>query len=64
MIRFTDSPYEYMMRQIPVSAKPSVPAPPSKPHLCNGCKRYGEGCIHPCYREVKEMEDVNAPDRQ
>lgn len=53
-----------MMRQVPVSAKPSVPAPPSKPHLCNGCKRYGEGCIHPCYREVKETEDENAPDRQ
>ena len=57
MTRFTDSPYEYMMRQVPVSAKPVVPTPPPKPHLCNGCKRYGGSCIHPCYREVKEMED-------
>ena len=22
-------------------------------HLCYGCKRYGLGCIHPCYREIK-----------
>lgn len=57
MTKFTDSPYEYMMRQVPVPAKASVPAPPPKPHLCSGCKRYGEHCIHPCYREVKKMGD-------
>ena len=26
--------------------KPVLP----KDHLCFGCKRYGEGCVHPCHR--------------
>jgi len=22
-------------------------------HPCHGCKRYGEGCFRPCYRDIK-----------
>ena len=24
-----------------------------KDHLCYGCQRYGEGCVHTCHREVR-----------
>ena len=29
--------------------KPDLP----EDHLCYGCQRYGEGCVHPCHREVR-----------
>ena len=45
--------YEALMTQRPHDQrKPSLPALP-RDHLCYGCKRYGEGCLHPCHREVR-----------
>ncbi len=45
--------YEKMMTQKPhpmrEDRKPVLP----KDHLCFGCQRYGEGCVHPCHREVR-----------
>lgn len=45
--------FEKMMTQIPKpmreDSKPVLP----KEHLCFGCKRFGEGCVHPCHREVR-----------
>ena len=45
--------YEKLMTQKPHPmreySKPVLP----KDHLCFGCKRYGEGCVHPCHREVR-----------
>lgn len=54
MTRFTDSPYETVMRQVPRPAE-HYPDPPPAPHFCQGCKRYGESCIRPCYRDVKKL---------
>lgn len=48
---FTDSAYERMMLQIPRKSR-SRPAPAPKGHPCHGCKRYGEGCVLPCYRGI------------
>lgn len=62
MTRFTDSPYEFMMQQRPAPARVPKPTPPPKPHLCNGCKRYGEHCIRPCYRDVQNRREDLAPD--
>ena len=46
------------MTQLP-RPKPMVNQPQLSPgHLCYGCGRYHEsygiGCVHPCYREVRE----------
>ena len=50
--------YEKMMTQKPhpirEDNKPALP----KDHLCLGCKRYGEGCVHPCHREVRRGEPL------
>ena len=32
----------------------SPPQPPEG-HPCHGCKRYGEGCVLPCYRGVSKQ---------
>ena len=49
---FTDSVYEKMMLQIPRKDKHKIqPAP--KGHFCHGCKRFGEACSRPCYRDVQ-----------
>ena len=45
---FTDRPMERVMMQPP-------PAQPPEGHSCHGCKRYGEGCVLPCYRGVREQ---------
>lgn len=51
--------FEKMMTQKPhfmrEDRKPVLP----KNHLCFGCKRYGEGCVHPCYREVRMGTEVS-----
>lgn len=52
MRTFTDSPYERMMTQIPRNSRPDYPAQAPKGHSCHGCKRYGEGCVLPCYRGI------------
>ena len=45
--------YEKMMTSKPhpqrEDRKPVLPTD----HLCYGCQRYGEGCVHPCHREVR-----------
>lgn len=27
-------------------------------HLCYGCKRYGQGCTHPCHREMRQNRNL------
>ena len=49
---FTDNPLERMMMQTPGPVGEATPPPAPKGHPCNGCKRYGEGCVLPCYRGV------------
>lgn len=50
MTRFTDNPMEGIMKQIPRTHRDRpLPAPP-RGHPCQGCKRYGYGCVLPCYR--------------
>lgn len=49
---FTDNPLERMMMQTPGTGREAAPPPAPKGHPCNGCKRYGEGCVLPCYRGV------------
>ena len=55
MTRFTDSPFERMMTQIPRSRPGKPPPTPPKDHPCHGCKRYGEGCVLPCYRGIERF---------
>lgn len=50
---FTNSVYEKMMRQVPRPSKSIIASPAPKGHFCYGCKRYGEHCVHPCYRDAK-----------
>ena len=51
---FTNNPLERMMMQVPRQERgPDLPHP-SKEHPCHGCRRYGESCILPCYRNVTE----------
>ena len=54
MTYFTDNPLERMMTQIPRSRSGGPPELPET-HPCHGCKRYGEGCVPPCYRGVTKM---------
>lgn len=49
---FTDNPLERMMMEVPHPQSGSGPADLPKNHPCRGCKRYGEGCVLPCYRGV------------
>ena len=32
------------------------PPDAAKEHFCYGCKRFGQSCVRPCYRDVKRME--------
>ena len=52
---FTDNPLERMMMQIPRFRPEKTPHELSRTHPCYGCKRYGEGCVLPCYRGVKKI---------
>lgn len=56
MTRFTDSPYEVFMTQVPTGRR-SAPLPPSWPpgHPCAGCP-YGKGapCIGVCWRKLMQ----------
>ena len=50
MTRFPNNPMEEIMKQIP-RARCDRPRPvPPRGHPCRGCKRYGYGCVLPCYR--------------
>lgn len=44
---------ESRMSQMPRNLCNSGKEKLSKDHLCYGCQRYGEGCVHPCHREVR-----------
>lgn len=57
---FTNNPLERMMMQTPGPVREATPPPAPKGHPCNGCKRYGQGCVLPCYRGV----DVGAVERR
>ena len=54
MIRFTDSPYERMMTQVPTETR-EAHGPPARPpgHPCYGCP-YGRDapCIGICYKKL------------
>ena len=45
--------YEKLMTQKPHPMREDRKTVLPKDHLCFGCKRYGEGCVHPCHREVR-----------
>ena len=52
MTRFTDSPYEKIMTEIPRGRKgTSCPSLPEN-HECYGCGNYGGPCVGFCHREL------------
>ena len=51
---FTDRPVERVMMQLPRAQRDRPPHQPPEGHPCHGCRRYGEGCVLPCYRGVRE----------
>ena len=54
MMRFTDSPYERFMTQVP-AGRTGIPPPPVRPpgHPCKGCPYdNGSPCIGVCLREL------------
>lgn len=54
--RFTDSPFEKLMTQVPTAPKPDPPPKPPEGHFCQGCARYGLGCVRPCYRDAEKKK--------
>ena len=42
-----------MMMQIPSAAREDPPPAAPKGYHCHGCNRYGQGCVRPCYRDVR-----------
>lgn len=55
---FTDRPMERVMMQFPRAQRDRPPPPPPEGHPCHGCKRYGEGCVLPCYRGINHILPV------
>lgn len=55
---FTDRPMERVMMQLPRVQRDRPPPQPPEGHPCHGCKRYGEGCVLPCYRGVNHILPV------
>ena len=53
---FTNNSLERLMMQKPKAAREDSPPVAAKEHFCYGCKRFGQSCIRPCYRDVKRME--------
>ena len=53
MSYFTSSKSERMMTRIPQPMVKDVKDIIPRKHPCYGCKRYGEGCFRPCYRDIK-----------
>lgn len=53
MTYFTDNPLERMMVQRPKPAKVEIHVVVPKGHPCHGCKRYGQSCVKPCYRDLQ-----------
>ena len=64
MIRFTDSPYEKMMQQVPTEQR-EAHGPPAYPpgHPCHGCP-YGRDapCLGVCYRKLIKTANNNYRD--
>lgn len=54
MSYFTSSKYERMMNRIPRPLREGRLAALPKCHPCYGCKRFGESCMRPCYRDVRQ----------
>jgi len=52
---FTQSPFERMMVQRPQSERKETRIILAADHPCHGCKRYGQGCIKPCYRDLQTI---------
>lgn len=55
---FTNNPLERLMMQKPKAAREDSPPDAATEHFCYGCKRFGQSCVRPCYRDVKRMEDA------
>ena len=55
MTYFTQSPFERMMVQRPQSERKETRIILAADHPCYGCKRYGQGCIKPCYRDLQTI---------
>lgn len=53
MSYFTSSKYERMMNRIPRPLREGSKPALLKCHPCYGCKRFGESCMRPCYRDVR-----------
>lgn len=53
---FTNNPLERLMMQKPKAEREDSPPSAAKEHFCYDCKRFGQSCIRPCYRDVKRME--------
>ena len=53
---FTNNPLERMMMQKPKATRENISPAAPKGHFCYGCKRFGQRCVHPCYREIQRME--------
>ena len=51
------------MMQVPRQERGPDLSRPAKGHPCHGCKRYGEGCILPCYRGVIEPRAMKPKER-
>ena len=60
-MRFTNSPFERMMQQVPSGGERPRPDPLPRHHPCHGCGSYhGVKCVS-CYRDLiirpKERKD-------
>lgn len=61
---FTSNPLERLMMQPPLPQREQRHRPdPPKGHPCHGCKRCGDRCALPCYRGVKAIPPIPAPER-
>ncbi len=54
MIRFTDSPYEQMMQQIPAGREAQKPPALPPGHPCHGCPY--RPCLGICYRKLLKKD--------
>lgn len=59
MVRFTDSPYEYIMVQKPDAGRVRETVPPG--HKCHGCP-YGRGrpCVGICMKDLCSADEKTA----
>jgi hypothetical protein len=52
-MRFTNSPFEKMMQQVPRTLRPTPPKP-RRGSPCAGCSYWnGAACVGVCYRELR-----------